>query len=262
MDKFYTKKNIADFCIQQIKQELPSIRHFVEPSAGSGNFMFEETIFAGDILPECENVILNNWLLERPFFSTPYCLYGNPPFGKRNKLSKSFIMTGVNDSLCKSIAFILPQVFKKHTLQKVFPITWGLQKEIDLPNDSFTFNGENYSLSCILQIWVRKNFTDYKGIDRRAIERFCFSNQDFEIVKNSGDLFVMGASPKTVKFPQEVTPNNRGYWLKSKIDIIELKSKIEKVPWDGNTCAAGGVFWLTKTEFINKYEFFHGMGVK
>ena len=69
------------------------------------------------------------------------------------------------------------------------------------------------------------------------------------------DLFVFGASPKKVIC--NPTPNNRGHFLKAKIDIDTLIAKIKAVNWKGNSCANGGVFWLTKTEFLDQYLAYH-----
>ena len=70
----------------------------------------------------------------------------------------------------------------------------------------------------------------------------------------------MGASPATVKFPEEVSKTNRGYWLHAKIPATELVDNFKSVPWKGNSSANGGVFWLTKTELINQYEKYFNIG--
>jgi len=69
--------------------------------------------------------------------------------------------------------------------------------------------------------------------------------------KDNFDIFVFGVSPtKVITDPQ---PNNKGYYLKSKIPVNELINKIQRIKWMGNSCASGGVYWLTKYEFLEQY---------
>ena len=55
LDKFYTKPNIAEQCFCFLQKHYPSIsqEYFLEPSAGSGNFLlFLKQYEAFDIKPE------------------------------------------------------------------------------------------------------------------------------------------------------------------------------------------------------------------
>ncbi len=70
----------------------------------------------------------------------------------------------------------------------------------------------------------------------------------------------MGASPKTLKQPWEVSKNNRGYYIKSAIDVDLLKNTLISIPWDeiGNATAGGGVYWISKPELIKAYSDYKG----
>lgn len=257
LDQYYTNKDVAQECIRYMLEIIPvnSVK-WIEPSAGTGNFLFSSTYAAFDLEPMCGNVVKQNWLTtDLP--SSPFAVYGNPPYGKRNSLSKEFIKKSLSDTNCKAVCFLLPSVFQKHTLQKVFPSTWALAGMFEPSPDSFEYQGKPYKIPCVFQVWIRKEFINVK--DLRQIERLTFENKHFSIVKRGGDLFVMGAAPKTIKMPDQVTDNNRGYWLKAHIPLKELINNFKAVVWEGKSSASGGVYWLTKTELINKYEEFHSL---
>lgn len=251
LDKFYTNKDVATSCISLMLKYTQSCDVFIEPSAGSGNFIFDKTTFAYDILPEGEGIIKENWF--DVFISgTNVCVYGNPPYGKRNILSKKFIQHAISFDGVTHVCFLLPSVFKKHTLQAVFPPNWGLVASLDIPDNSFTENGNTYHIPSVFQIWEK----DTTHPNLRSYPRTTFSNSHFSIVGklDSPDLFVLGAAPKTSKLPTEVTPNNRGYYLKSHIPVDILRSNLYNCTWNGNSSASGGVAWLTKTEIMENYE--------
>lgn len=256
IDKYYTNKDVAEQCIEEMLNTLPlnPLEYtFVEPSAGGGSFLFSLTAKAMDIQPDHPDVEVADFLKHKTEGKN-VVIYGNPPYGKRNSLSKAFIKHSVSQENVVAVAFLLPEVYNKHTLQKVFPSNWGLASVLQITPDSFTFQGEPYKIPCIFQVWV-------KGLQNsaRAIERKQFSNEHFSIEKE-GEVFVMGASPTTVKFPEEVSNTNRGYWLHAKIPITDLVDNFKSVPWKGNSSANGGVFWLTKTELINQYEKYFNIG--
>ena len=65
LDKFYTKPEIAEQCCNFLKQFYPNIENetFLEPSAGSGNFLaYLKNYEAYDIAPEGENIIKADFL--------------------------------------------------------------------------------------------------------------------------------------------------------------------------------------------------------
>lgn len=250
IDKYYTKPDVAAKCIQAMLQTLPLRAHeytFIEPSAGGGSFLFSNTSTAIDIEPEHPAVERGDFL-SSTLKGCNIVVYGNPPYGKRNSLSKAFITHSLSQENVVAIAFLLPEVYNKHTLQKVFPDSWGLASTLQIEPDSFTFKGDAYKIPCVFQVWIK----GWQG-SLRAVERKVFSNEHFSIERD-GDIFVMGASPTTVKIPKDVTTTNRGYWLKARIDVETLRRNFKEVAWKGNSSANGGVAWLTKTELINQYE--------
>lgn len=107
---------------------------------------------AYDIKPESENIIQQDWLSYKHTSSGEWVMFGNPPFGSRNILTKKFILKGIEQG-CTYIGFVLPSVFEKYTSQKVFPDNWKLLGEMILPVNSFLLDGEDYHVPCVFQVW-------------------------------------------------------------------------------------------------------------
>lgn len=110
LDKFYTPITTTKKCVDLMLDVLTdrmSITEYVEPSAGSGNF--SNIIYgciAYDIEPQHETIIKADFLkLDLPY-KKGRLIFGNPPFGDRNNLARSFYKKAVQ--LCDAIAFILP----------------------------------------------------------------------------------------------------------------------------------------------------------
>lgn len=256
-DKFYTNPNIAKSCVMVLNKVFPHLNYLkiIEPSAGNGSFSNLLNCTAYDICPDDKDEkIIKADFFEVKLPDKPFGLVGNPPFGLRNKLTKAFIKKGVDDPNCKLIAFVLPECFDKITNQKVFPDDWCLLESFELPPSSFIVGEEPFHVPCVFYIWARNDVSG--GVNKRE-KPYTEVSPDFTIVRKDeeADLFVFGAAPRKIIPPVEVNENNRGYYLKSHIDPEVLKSKILDVDWKsfGKSSVNGGVFWLTKTEFLRAY---------
>lgn len=261
-DKFYTKPMVAKGCVLSLESVFPhfTFLKIVEPSAGCGSFSDLLECTAYDIAPEKDGIIKADFFeVEHP--DEPFGLVGNPPFGLRNKLTKAFIKKGVDDANCKLIAFVLPECFGKITNQKVFTDDWCLLESLQLPYGSFIVGEESFHVPCVFHIWARREFSG--GVDQREVP-YTEVSKDFTVVKKDedADIFVFGAAPRKIIKPSEVNKNNRGYYLKSHIDPALLEAKLLDVDWKryGKSSVNGGVFWLTKTEFLKAYiDFYKGL---
>jgi hypothetical protein len=166
IDKFYTKSNIVQLCVEHIKEHLNINKNdlIIEPSAGNGSFISGIKTLSNkysfyDIKPE------NNEIQKQDFLELKYSnikiadnkihIIGNPPFGRQSSLAIKFIKYSC--LFCNSISFILPKSFKKDSLKKTFPLNFHLLFEIDLPDNSFLMNGKDSDVPCIFQIWEKKN---------------------------------------------------------------------------------------------------------
>lgn len=250
-DKFYTKPDIAKLCLNEI--DFEEYDFVIEPSAGNGNFLnniSHHNKIGIDIKPEHEFILNINWFdysIDTHFNNV--IVIGNPPFGKRNNLSIKFIQHAMSFKNVKTIAFILPNVFKKHTLQKNISKEYRLKSITVLPKDSFLVYGKTYNIPCSFFVFDKSN-----GIDLRfKPDNFKETNDFVYGTKENYDFFVMGAAPNIIK--EKPSTTNRGYYIKVKegIDINTIKNNFINGKWKGQSSANGGVYWLTKPELIENY---------
>jgi len=251
LDKFYTKESVAKECIGEI--DLEEYDFIIEPSAGSGNFfnnINSKNKIGLDLSPEGEGIIKQDWfeyIIDSKYKNV--LVIGNPPFGKRNNLSKMFLEHASKFKNVKTIAFILPDVYNKHTLQKAVSNDFRLKEIRMLARDSFEINGKDYHVPCSFFIFDRS-----EGECLRFDPKKYKETNDWEYgTKIDYDFFVMGASLKTVKDKPDET--NRGYYIKVKkgISIEQVKDNFIKGEWKGFSSANGGVSWFTKPEVVKEY---------
>lgn len=258
-DKFYTKREVVKNLLKYINFSKYDL--IIEPSAGDGSFsdLIRSAgikILSLDISPESENIIQQDWFeYQVPFEMNKVLIIGNPPFGVNNNLSKAFIKHAISFYNVKTIAFILPDVFNKHTNQSIFnKDVWKLARVIKVPNNAFLLNGNEYHVPCSFYIWTREKITQ----DLRFDFRNYLDHGDFSIVKENEypDFYVMGANPSVVKELNDVKPNNRGYYIKAKIDQSEVRMNFRNINWslNGNSSASGGVSWFSLPEMIFVYD--------
>lgn len=256
LDKFYTKSSIAKDCINLV-EDLDKYDLIIEPSVGGGAFfnnLKDYNILGIDLDPTIKNdrIIKHDWLTYNIDFLIPKVLViGNPPFGKRNKLSIDFIKHATLFNNVYSIAFILPDVYNKHTLQKNIPKEFRLKTIFKLPNNSFEVDGEEYHVPCSFFVFEKSDGVCLKFNPSK------YTDTDDWIygTKDDADFYIMGASPKTVKELKDVTLNNRGYYIKLKEnkDKNRIIEKFKNIKWDGYSSANGGVSWMTKPEIVKNY---------
>jgi hypothetical protein len=167
IDKFYTKPEIVQLCINNIKTyiQIAQADLIIEPSAGNGSFISEIKLLSShfnfyDLEPENDEIIQQDYLtLDYKLFKQSYSnihLIGNPPFGRQSSLAKKFIKKSCE--FCNSLSFILPKSFKKDSFQKCFPLNFHLIFQDDLPQNSFLVNGVEHDVPCVFQIWQKKSF--------------------------------------------------------------------------------------------------------
>ena len=250
LDQYFTKIQVVRECLSHLEPTLYDL--IIEPSAGNGAFYhaIEHPNKVGiDISPEDPDIIQADWLkYEVPSEYGAVLVVGNPPFGQYHALSSTFIAHALGFSNVQTVAFVLPNVYKKHTRQKIVPRDWRIKCILDLPANAFVLGEEDFHLPSSFFVIDRSKGRDLRARSLEELtmpEDFSFGHQ------NDHDIFVFGASPRRIiRHPQ---PNNRGYFLKAHIQVDDLIKKIRAVDWKGHSCASGGVYWLTKTEFLEQY---------
>ena len=192
LDKFYTKKDIAQQCYTFLTKYYTITDNdiFLEPSAGAGSFLeFLPKYEAYDIAPEGDNIIKQDFLtLELPRYD--YVTIGNPPFGKRSKLAIEFFNHAAKYS--KIIAFIVPVSFMKWGIHKELDSNFNLQAYMYLPENSFTDNGKDFSVRCVFQIWTREKINN----NLRILKAPPIKHADFNI-------WQYNATPEAMKYLDE-----------------------------------------------------------
>lgn len=264
-DKFYTKPDIAEYCIQKI-DSITDYPHIVEPSAGSGIFLryLPEHTEAYDVEP-CD--AQRHRITEQSWFHTTGdysggLLVGNPPFGRRSVLAKDFIRHGIRLGFT-TIAFILPKTFKKYSLQAVFPAHWRLIHTEDLPDNSFTYQDEDYHVPCVFQIWQKTDdiglfsvnastdFTDLREKKHPAPTDFRFLSRG----DDTADFCIIGTSGRVID-AGEVTNQKGTHFIRvtDREQVEHIRRHFENIVYDMHSSVSGGVAWLSQNDIIGAYE--------
>ena len=186
LDKYYTDTNLAKYCIEKTKEIIgeDDITEYLEPSAGNGSFSLQiKDCLAYDIEPEHESIIKQNFLeLDLPY-KKGRLIIGNPPFGERNNLSRSFYNKSVE--LGDYISFILP-ISQYNNVDSLYKFDL-IHSEV-LP--AIEYSG--IKINCCLNIYKRpknrlnkkpKYNSDLFDLKRTGDDGFEEFNYDFMIVK-------------------------------------------------------------------------------
>jgi len=109
-DKYYTDKKVVKICMDYFNKciDKNSVVEFLEPSAGSGNFLdfLNKPFIALDILPEREDILKADYLKTSFKYKQGRCIIGNPPYGERLYLAQKFFKKAIHEG--DYIGFILP----------------------------------------------------------------------------------------------------------------------------------------------------------
>ena len=179
-DQYYTKANVAAFCVAQIITAIEGSYiggwQWIEPSAGNGVFLkLGPTGSIGiDIDPKGAGVIKGDFLSWTPGGTKKRLVYGNPPFGRQGALAKAFIKHATSATVAAdAVAFILPRSFVKPSMNRVFPPKFHCVYSSELDKNAFEVNGEAYDVPCVFQIWVKKT-TDRPVVAAAAAAGFSY----------------------------------------------------------------------------------------
>lgn len=260
LDKFYTHPDVAKTVIATIQSLINEADIVVEPSAGSGSFSKQIThknLLAYDLHPEADDIAEANWFeISRDQLGNGNLLVvGNPPFGVRSDLAKKFILQSVSLN-AETIAFLLPKTFSKALNQKstLFPEQYRLVIEDDIPEDSFTVDGETYHIPCRWYVWT-KNITFKPGVNLR--KTLLEDSPDFMFMPRGSveaDFTLNGNNGRVKNLEQVTNPKAEHYIRVTDRDQIDtVRSRFEKLNFDFNSSVNGGVAWVGKQEILAAY---------
>lgn len=169
LDQFYTNPIVANEIVKKFLSLLPEERNnnFVEPSAGTGNFIEAlikngvptNKITAFDIDPknqENSGVKINqlDYLNTKISFASNRTIIGNPPFGHRGKIALEFLNKCLLEA--NTVAMILPNIFCRYSIQCKVNESARLVYSKPIKENSFLINDKSYGVKCVFQIWTNK----------------------------------------------------------------------------------------------------------
>lgn len=241
-DKFYTKPEIAALCIA--KADLDDFITIIEPSAGSGSFSNQiANCIAFDMKPEAANIKEQDWLQysHTKLEDEKVLVIGNPPFGQQNNLAVAFINHAAK--FADRIAFILPVSFKKESLQNRIDLRMHLTFQEDIAKNSFTFNGKDYDVKCVFQIWDKKDELRVKQTNSEKQ-----TNNLFDYVKKSDSpdaaIQRIGGNAGRASAVWAVKSENSNYFIRFKNpenrdDIAAVIEKLNTIHYPSRDYAVG-----------------------
>lgn len=245
LDRFYTKKEIASYCISLLN--IKDYKTIIEPSAGNGSFSNQiPNCLAFDICPGSERI------LKKDFFTfnrshklpNPILVIGNPPFGRQNSMAIRFI--NFSSLFADTIAFILPKSFKKDSLKSRIPLNFHLKKEIDLPDYSFTLNNKEINIPCIFQIWEKKS------INRELLKKL-FPIGFFFVKKNENpNIAVRRVGVYAGKAFEDTDKSIQSHYFIIADDVDDFLKIINNIKWEHDNTV--GPKSISKQELIRKYN--------
>ena len=258
IDKFYTKIEVVKLCFRFILDNLEITTNdiIIEPSAGNGAFIEEIKKISNnyefyDLEPEHSEIIKQNYLLYSPSKlskENKIHIIGNPPFGRQSSSAIKFIRKSCE--FCDTISFILPKSFKKDSLKIKFPLNFHLKFEIDLPDNSFLLDSNEYNVPCIFQIWEKK---DYNRTIKDKLEPFNFK---FVKKEENPDISIrrVGGTAGTIDIKTENKNIQSHYFIKFLNDnsISENIELLKKIEYDFNNTV--GPKSISKQEIISKFN--------
>lgn len=258
-DQFYTNPLVSDMCVNITIQKLKEIGidtvTFLEPSAGSGNFIrsikdasrnlgdhkYVKKILSYDIDPKSDGIEKRNFLklpqkeIKKIKSYKNVVTIGNPPFGKRSKSAIEFVnkASEFSDIIC----FILPLQFEKWSVQSKINNDLELIYSERLEPKSFIYNDKDVSIRCCFQIWLKKGICDLQNL--RLMSKPLTKHDDFEMMQYNYTKEALKFFDQD-KYKWDFAVPRQGYYdyklritssdnLNPKIQWIFFKAKNDKV---------------------------------
>lgn len=251
-DQFFTTEDTAKYCykkyIEIINQydENPSEYTYIEPSAGSGNFLkiLPKNTIAFDIEPRHNKVVKQDYLLWKPNDKQRYCVFGNPPFGLRGQLALKFINHSY--SFADYVCFILPQLFAsdgKGVPRKRVKGYYLIHSE---PLKTYFQDPDNkkIKINCIFQIWSKHHINEnyiIKNNNNEDITIYSLSDGGTSSTTRNKEMFYKCDAylPSTcfgehnMKYYEsfDLLPGRKGYGIVFHVNKKEYLIKFKSINW-------------------------------
>ena len=263
-DKFYTKRDVMQICVQYISQII-TIKNdndvIIEPSAGNGVFISElqklsKNCLFYDIQPEHPLIVKQDYLklnyetLPIPDLHTKYHIIGNPPFGRQSSFAIKFIKH--SSQFCDTISFILPKSFKKNSMQKHFPLNFHLIYQCDLDSNSFLINNtEEKDVPCVFQIWEKKSYSR-EVITKLEPNGFTFVKKEDEPDISFRRVGVYAGKIDTNNLHEKGMQSHYFIKFNDKLNKTDIIAKLQTISFPCNNTV--GPKSISKQEIIEEYN--------
>jgi len=253
-DQFYTPIPIAKHCFDKLVEILRKYGEdennftYIEPSAGSGNFLkvLPSNRFIGfDIEPKADNIEEMDYLTWKPNdLSKRYIVIGNPPFGLRGQLALKFINHSSN--FAEYVGFILPQLFEsdgKGVPRKRVKGFHLIHSE-KLDTDFIEPDNKRVLINCIFQIWSKNNQNDkylLKKLKEDILKVYSLSDGGTPSSTRNKKMFnkchiylpstCFGKENMKYYNSFDELPNRKGYGIVFHKDINDNITKFKSIDW-------------------------------
>ena len=187
-DQFFTPPETATYCYNKFIEiinkygDIGDNYTYIEPSAGSGNFLKllpNDRRIGLDIEPLLDEIKSQDFLDWEPKENTKFTVIGNPPFGLRGNLALRFInhASKFSDYVC----FILPQLFESDGkgVPRKRVIGLNLIHSEKINTVFISPKNKQIKVECIFQIWSKYHTNiDYtiKNKDTSSLKIYSLSN--------------------------------------------------------------------------------------
>lgn len=252
-DQFFTPKNTAKYCYNKFIEILnkygdnQNMYTYIEPSAGSGNFLDllpKNNRIGLDIEPLSDEIIKQDFLEWSPNKSDKFVTIGNPPFGLRGNLALRFInhASKFSDYVC----FILPQLFESDgkgvPRKRVKNLNLIYSEKI---NTIFTSpDNKDIKVECIFQIWSKNHKNgdyDIKINDVSSIKVYSLSDGGTPSTTRNKDMLYscdiylsstcFGKDNMIYYNSFDELPRKKGYGIVFLKNKEELLKKFKDIDW-------------------------------
>ena len=277
LDQFYSSSKAVKQTLDILNKKI-DIKNsiFVEPSAGTGNFIDGvKEIFpknewlAFDLEPKKDYIKQQNFLeLELPY-NKKYITIGNPPFGYKSDLAIEFINKALDYS--DIVCFILPIQFRRYNVHKRIREDAKLIYSSDnLESKSFIYLDKPYNVNCLIQIWVKNNerFKTKKDLRIKTppdnkhpdFQLFIYNNTEvtrkyFDKKKYQWDFAVhrQGYYDYSVKITNKKDLNPKRQYLFIRPGNPKVKEILEKIDFTKLSNTNTSVKGFSNTDLVAEY---------
>jgi len=243
LDKYFTKKYIADYYANIVLERYGKDTQYIEPTAGNGAFL--------GILPKCRayDLLSDNPIVEQAnvfdlHFNNTDVIIGNPPFGMNASIAQK-IFNHIADFNVKAICFILPKTFKKTSMHNKLHLNYHLVFEQDLINKAFSVEGADYNVPCVFQIW------EYKA-KARVVKSLPKTDWITFTTKDNADIAIRRAGGKAGQILEGIEHSESStYFIK-----LNHRSALTALRFMNLAVVdfTAGVRSISKTELINEFN--------